>query len=192
MSTRPEAPPLGMRRIQTRLEGLVLIEPVVHRDDRGFFLETYRRDDYEKLGVGVEFVQDNHSRSQRGTLRAFHFQLRPGQAKLVRAARGTIYDVVVDLRRHSPTYGQSEAFELSDENARQLFVPVGYGHGFCVVSDVADVTYKVSSYYDPATERGIAFDDPDLGVEWPVRDPIVSERDRTNPRLRETADDLPW
>jgi dTDP-4-dehydrorhamnose 3,5-epimerase len=183
---------LSFRRVDTRLEGLVLIEPVVHRDDRGFFLETYRRDDYRKLGVDADFVQDNHSRSQRGAVRAFHFQLQPGQAKLVRAARGVIYDVAIDLRRKSPTYGKHEAVELSDENGRQLFVPVGFAHGFCVVSDVADVTYKVSAYYDPETERGIAFDDPELGVEWPVEEPLVSERDRNNPRLAEIAGELPW
>jgi dTDP-4-dehydrorhamnose 3,5-epimerase len=183
---------MSLRRIDTRLEGLALIEPVVHRDDRGFFLETYRREDYRRLGVDDEFVQDNLSRSQRGTLRAFHFQIHPGQAKLVCAARGMIYDVVVDIRRDSPTYGQHEPFDLSDENNRQLYVPIGFAHGFCVVSDVADVIYKVSSYYDPATERGIAFDDPELGVEWPVSDPIVSERDHTNPRLRDIAAELPW
>ena len=114
-------------------------------------------------------MQDNHSRSVRGTVRALHFQLEPGQAKLVRAARGAICDVAVDLRRESPTYGTYEAFELTDENARQIFVPVGFAHGFCVTSETADVTYKVSSYYDGATERGIAFDDPAIGVAWPRR-----------------------
>jgi dTDP-4-dehydrorhamnose 3,5-epimerase len=172
--------------------GPILIEPVVHRDDRGFFMETYRRDDYRELGVDANFIQDNHSRSQRGTLRAFHFQLRPGQAKLIRVARGQIFDVVVDLRRNSPTFGEHESFDLSDENNRQLYVPIGFAHGFCVTSDVADVTYKVSSYYDPSTEGGVAFDDPGIGVEWPVDDPIVSERDRTNPRLEEIAAELPW
>src|SRR5437867_3499653 len=142
-------------------------------------METYRRDDYRELGVEADFIQDNHSRSQRGTLRAFHLQLRPGQAKLIRAARGKIFDVVVDLRRDSPTYGEHESFELSDENNRQLYVPIGFAHGFCVTSDIADVTYKVSSYYDPVTERGIAFDDPAIGVEWPVDEPLVSDRDRT-------------
>jgi dTDP-4-dehydrorhamnose 3,5-epimerase len=181
-----------VRRLETQLEGLVLIEPAVHKDDRGFFVETYRRDEYRPLGIDADFVQDNHSRSQRGAVRAFHFQLRPGQAKLVRAARGAIYDVAIDLRRNSPTYGQHEAFELSDENGRQLFVPIGFAHGFCVVSDVADVTYKVSAYYDPETERGIAFDDPDLGVAWPVEEPLVSERDRNNPPLAEIASELPW
>jgi dTDP-4-dehydrorhamnose 3,5-epimerase len=172
---------MAFKRLETRLDGLVLIEPSVFPDSRGFFLETYRRHDYHALGIDAEFVQDNHSRSQRGAIRAFHFQLDPGQAKLVRAARGTVYDVAIDLRRDSPTYRQYEAFELS-----------GFAHGFCVTSDIADVTYKVSNYYDAATEQGIAFDDPDLGVEWPVDDPLVSERDRSNPRLREIADELPW
>jgi dTDP-4-dehydrorhamnose 3,5-epimerase len=183
---------LGFKRLETRIEGLVLVGPTVFPDSRGFFLETYRRNDYRALGIDAEFVQDNHSRSQKGAIRAFHFQLEPGQAKLVRAARGTVYDVAIDLRRDSPTYRQHEAVELSDSNHRQLFVPVGFAHGFCVTSDVADVTYKVSSYYDAAHERGIAFDDPDLGVEWPVDDPLVSARDRANPRLREIADELPW
>ena len=181
-----------VRSVGTRIEGLVLIEPIAHPDDRGFFLETYRRDAYRELGVDVEFVQDNHSRSVYGTVRAFHFQLQPGQAKLVRAARGSVFDVAVDLRRDSPTYGQHEAFELDDESKRQLFVPVGFGHGFCVTSEIADVTYKVSSYYDPANERGISWDDPDVGVAWPVEEPLVSDRDRSNPRLREIADTLPW
>jgi dTDP-4-dehydrorhamnose 3,5-epimerase len=183
---------MGLRRLETRIPGLVLVEPVVHPDSRGFFLETYRREDYRRLGVDVEFVQDNHSRSQRDAVRAFHFQLRPGQAKLVRAARGEIYDVAIDLRRGSPTYGQHESFVLDDRSHRQLFVPVGFAHGFCVTSETADVTYKVSSYYDPENERGIAFDDPALGVSWPVEQPLVSERDRSNPRLEEIAGELPW
>ncbi len=183
---------MAFRKLETRLDGLVLVEPAVFPDARGFFLETYRRNDYRELGIDVEFVQDNHSRSQRGAIRAFHFQLEPGQAKLVRAARGTVYDVAIDLRRDSPTYRRHEAFELSDSNQRQLFVPVGFAHGFCVTSDVADVTYKVTNYYDAASERGIAFDDPELGVEWPVEEPLVSDRDRANPRLREIADELPW
>ena len=170
----------------------MLIEPSVHPDDRGFFFETYRRNEYATLGIDVEFVQDNHSRSVRNTIRALHFQLAPGQAKLIRAARGSIYDVAVDLRSGSPTFGQHEAFELSDENARQIFVPVGFAHGFCVTSETADVTYKVSSYYDPAIERGIAFDDPEIGIPWPAAEPLVSDRDRRNPRLAEIAKELPW
>jgi dTDP-4-dehydrorhamnose 3,5-epimerase len=180
------------RRLETRIEGLVLIAPRVIADDRGFFFETFRKDEYADLGVDVEFVQENHSRSVRGTVRALHFQLQPGQAKLVRAARGAVWDVAVDLRRGSPTCGQYEAFELTDENAHQVFVPVGFAHGFCVTSEIADVTYKVSSYYDGATERGIAFDDPAIGIPWPVDEPLVSERDGSNPKLEEIAPELPW
>jgi dTDP-4-dehydrorhamnose 3,5-epimerase len=180
------------RRLETKLDGLALIEPTRHADDRGFFFETFRRDDYRELGVDAEFVQDNHSRSVRGTIRALHFQLSPGQAKLIRAVRGTVFDVAVDLRRESPTFGRHEAFELSDENALQIYLPVGFAHGFCVTSEVADVTYKVSSYYEPATERGIAFDDPAIGIPWPVEDPLVSDRDRRNPPLAEIAGELPW
>jgi dTDP-4-dehydrorhamnose 3,5-epimerase len=180
------------RRLETRIEGLVLIEPRVIADDRGFFFETFRATEYAELGVDVAFVQDNHSRSVRGTVRALHFQLAPGQAKLIRAARGSIWDVAVDLRRDSPTYGTYEAFELTDENARQIFVPVGFAHGFCVTSETADVTYKVSSYYEGATERGIAFDDQAIGIPWPVDEPLVSERDRGNPTLEEIAPELPW
>jgi dTDP-4-dehydrorhamnose 3,5-epimerase len=183
---------MGFRQLETRIEGLVLVEPDVFPDARGFFLETFRANVYAELGIDVDFVQDNHSRSQRGAIRAFHFQLSPGQAKLVRAVRGAVYDVAVDLRRDSPTFGEHEGFELTDENHRQLFVPVGFAHGFCVTSEVADFTYKVSNYYDAATERGIAFDDPDLGVHWPIDELLVSERDRSNPRLRDIESELPW
>jgi len=170
----------------------VLLQPKVITDDRGFFFETYRRNEYSDLGIDAEFVQDNHSRSVRGTIRALHFQLTPGQAKLIRVARGSIYDVAVDLRRDSPAYGQFEAFELSDENAHQIFIPVGFAHGFCVTSEEADVAYKVSSYYDQATERGIAWDDPDIAIPWPAQEALVSDRDRNNPRLTEIAGELPW
>ena len=179
-------------RLPTKLEGLVLIEPVVHGDARGFMLESFSRDAWAELGVGVEFVQHNHSRSSRGTLRGIHFQTEPGQAKLVRCARGRILDVAVDLRRGSPTYGKWEGHVLDDERHRQLFVPVGFGHGFAVLSDVADVAYLVTSLYDPATEAGIAWDDPDVGVDWQVAEPLLSERDKTAPRLAEIADDLPF
>jgi dTDP-4-dehydrorhamnose 3,5-epimerase len=137
-------------------------------------------------------VQENHSRSGLGILRGLHFQTRPGQAKLVRCLRGLIWDVAVDLRRDSPTHRRWEGYELDDARHRQLFVPAGFGHGFCVLSDQADVAYKLSSYYDPATEAGIAWDDPDVRVEWPISEPILSERDRTAPRLAEIADTLPW
>ena len=158
-------------RLPTALEGVVLIEPTVHGDERGFMLESYRREPWAELGVDVEFVQHNHSRSARGTLRGLHFQTEPGQAKLVRCPRGEIFDVAVDLRRGSPTYGEWEGHVLDDVTHRQLFVPVGFAHGFAVLSEVADVAYQVSSVYDPATEQGIAWDDPTVGVEWPVEHP---------------------
>jgi dTDP-4-dehydrorhamnose 3,5-epimerase len=182
-----------MRIVPTRLDGPLLIEPDVFGDHRGFFAETYRADAWAQLGVDVSFVQDNHSRSRRGTLRGIHFQLSPGQAKLVRCARGSIVDVLVDLRRASPTFGAWEAYELDDETMRQLYVPVGFGHGFCVTSEVADVAYKCSSYYDAATEASIAYDDPEIGIAWPTGvEPIVSERDATAPRLADIASTLPF
>jgi dTDP-4-dehydrorhamnose 3,5-epimerase len=180
------------KRLPTELDGVVLIEPEVHGDERGFMLESYSRDAWAQLGVGVEFVQHNHSRSAKGTLRGIHFQTEPGQAKLVRCPRGEILDVAVDLRRGSPTYGQWEAHRLDDVAHRQLFVPVGFGHGFAVLSDIADVAYQVSSLYDPATERGIAWDDPDVGVDWQVAEPLLSERDKTAPHLAEIAGELPF
>jgi dTDP-4-dehydrorhamnose 3,5-epimerase len=180
------------RRLETKIEGVVLLEPEVHGDERGFMVETYRRDTWAELGVDVEFVQQNHSRSARDTLRGLHFQTEPGQAKLVRCPRGSIFDVAVDLRRASPTYGRWEGHVLDDKRHRQLFVPAGFGHGFAVLSDVADVAYQLSSTYDPLTEAGIAWDDPDVGVEWPVADPLLSERDRTAPSLAEVADSLPF
>ena len=178
--------------IETKLDGLVLLEPQVHGDSRGFMVETYRRDAWAGLGIEVEFVQHNHSRSVEGTLRGIHFQTEPGQAKLVRCPRGKIFDVAVDLRRDSPTYGQWDGHILDDEAHRQLFVPVGFGHGFAVLSEVADVSYLCSNTYDPATESGIAWDDPDVGVEWPVSDPLLSERDKVAPRLAEVAETLPF
>jgi dTDP-4-dehydrorhamnose 3,5-epimerase len=179
-------------KLETQLDGVVLIEPEVHGDERGFLVETFRDDRWRELGVEVEFVQENHSRSGRGILRGLHFQTRPGQGKLVRCLRGRIWDVAVDLRRDSPTYRRWEGYELDDERHRQLFVPAGFGHGFCVLSEQADVAYKLSSYYDPATEAGIAWDDPAVGVEWPISEPVLSERDRTAPRLAEIADSLPF
>jgi dTDP-4-dehydrorhamnose 3,5-epimerase len=137
-------------RVETEIEDLVLVEPEVHGDERGFLVETFRADAWRGLGVETEFVQENQSRSTRGILRGLHFQTSPGQAKLVRCLRGRVWDVAVDLRRDSPTFGSWEGHELDDEHQRQLFVPVGFAHGFCVLSDVADVAYKLSSYYDPA------------------------------------------
>jgi dTDP-4-dehydrorhamnose 3,5-epimerase len=180
------------RRLETKLDGVVLLEPEVHGDARGFTVETFRTDAWAELGIDVDFVQHNHSRSSRGTLRGLHFQTEPGQAKLVRCPRGRIFDVAVDLRRGSPTYGQWEGQVLDDEAHRQLYVPVGFGHGFAVLSDEADVAYLLSSTYDPATESGIAWDDPGIGVEWPVDEPLLSERDKQAPRLAEVAGSLPF
>jgi dTDP-4-dehydrorhamnose 3,5-epimerase len=173
-----------MRPLETRLDGLVLIEPVVHGDARGFFQETFRKQAFAELGIHDDFVQDNHSRSGRGVLRGMHFQ--PGQAKLVRCARGAILDVVVDIRQGSASFGRWEGVRLDDETHRQLYVPDGFAHGFCVLSEVADVIYKVSTYYDPAAESGFRFDDPDVGIDWPLDIELnTSERDRSAPLLRE-------
>jgi dTDP-4-dehydrorhamnose 3,5-epimerase len=179
-------------RLPTKLEGVILLEPTLHGDERGFMVETYRRDAWAELGVDVEFVQHNHSRSSKGTLRGLHFQTGPGQAKLVRCARGAILDVAVDLRRGSPTFGHWEGHVLDDVAHHQLFVPIGFGHGFAVLSEYADVTYLLSSLYDPETESGIAWDDPDVGVDWGVSEPLLSERDRSAPRLAEVASELPF
>jgi len=160
------------------LDGLKLVQPRVFPDDRGFFLESYNAVRYAAAGIAVLFVQDNHSRSVRGTLRGLHYQSTPGQAKLVRVTRGRIFDVAVDIRPESPTFGQWKGVELDAEEHLQLFLPVGFAHGFCVLSDRAEVQYKVSSVYDPSTERAIRHDDPEIGVVWPVKDPILSERDR--------------
>ena len=179
-----------MRRLDSDLEGPILVEPVVHGDHRGFFMETYRRNVLEELGIADEFVQDNHSLSRRGIVRGMHFQ--PGQSKLVRCARGSVLDVVVDIRRGSPTFGEWEAVELDAERHLQLYVPDGFAHGFCVLSDVADLTYKVSTYYDPQTESGFRYDDPEVGIEWLDGELTPSERDANAPRLAEIAASLPF
>jgi dTDP-4-dehydrorhamnose 3,5-epimerase len=185
-----------MQSLSTRIQGPVLIQPSVFGDERGFFVETYRRSHHEEVGIppADEFVQDNHSRSMKGVLRGMHFQVGAGVAKLVRCGRGRILDVVVDLRRGSPTYSEWEGFELDDELMRELYVPVGFAHGFCVLSEVADVMYKQTAYYDPQVERGIAWNDPDVGVRWPFpeHELAVSERDAQAPRLSEIAPDLPF
>ena len=179
-----------MRSLPTRLQGTVLIEPVVHGDARGFFLETFREDALAGLGIDVDFVQDNHSRSRQGVVRGMHFQ--PGMAKLVRCARGAILDVLVDVRRGSPSFGQWEAYELSEDNHHQLYCPDGFAHGFCVLSDVADVLYKTSAYWDPQLEAGFAHDDPEVGIGWPAGlELIASARDGAAPRLAELGDRLP-
>lgn len=165
------------------LPGLVVVEPRVFRDDRGFFLEPYHAPRYKAGGITVDFVQDNHSFSTHGVLRGLHFQKSPGQAKLIRCARGRIWDVAVDIRPGSETFGKWWGLELDSESHRQLFIPVGFAHGFCVLSPEAEVMYKCSSIYDPATEAGIAWNDPQIGVQWPISEPVVSQRDIDAPTL---------
>jgi dTDP-4-dehydrorhamnose 3,5-epimerase len=179
---------LSFRSLPTEIDGVVLVEPTVHGDGRGFFVETFRANEMAQLGIEVEFVQENHSRSAAKVLRGIHVQ--PGQAKLVRCAKGRIFDVAVDLRPDSPTYKRWEGYELDDVDHRQLFIPDGFGHGFCVLSDTADVLYRVSSYYDPELESGIAWDDPEIAVDWPIRDPGLSDRDRRAPPLAQVAASL--
>jgi dTDP-4-dehydrorhamnose 3,5-epimerase len=180
-----------MQRLPTSLDGPILIETVAHGDERGFFMETYRRSVFQELGVAEELVQDNHSRSRQGIVRGMHFQ--PGMGKLVRCARGAILDVLVDLRRSSPAFGRWEMFELSDSNRRQLYCPNGFAHGFCVVSDIADVIYKTSAYYDASLESGFAYDDSAVGIEWPSNLELqVSDRDRTAPALADIQGELPF
>jgi dTDP-4-dehydrorhamnose 3,5-epimerase len=180
-----------MRALPTLLPGPLLLEPVVHGDERGFFQETYRRNALEELGVHDEFVQDNHSRSRRGIVRGMHFQ--PGMAKLVRCARGAIFDVLVDVRRGSPSFGRWEGVELSDQNHHQLYCPDGFAHGFCVVSEIADVVYKTSTYYDPMSEAGFAYNDPGVGIEWPAElQLLASPRDQGAPSLAEIESSLPF
>jgi dTDP-4-dehydrorhamnose 3,5-epimerase len=177
----------------SRLEGPIVIDPVVHGDERGFFHESYRRAAFAERGIPEEFVQDNHSRSRRGVVRGMHFQVGAGMAKLVRCSRGAILDVLVDLRVGSPAFGEWEAFELDDERLRQLYCPIGFAHGFCVLSESADVMYKCSSYYDERLERGIRYDDPEVGIRWPDGVELLpSKRDASAPLLRDVADQLPF
>ena len=172
----------------TQLPGVVIVEPKVFADDRGFFIETYKRSDFVAGGIDVDFVQENHSKSVRGTLRGLHFQRAPkAQAKLVRAIEGEVFDVVVDIRKGSPTFGRWEAVLLSAENRRSVYVPAGYAHGFCVTSAEAQIVYKTSAEYAPELEDGVRWDDPALAIPWPITAPILSPRDGRWPNLVELA-----
>lgn len=179
-----------MEVINLSLEGLKLIKPQVFGDNRGFFLETYQQPLYEKKGINVSFVQDNHSFSKKGCIRGMHFQSTPGQAKLVRAASGKIFDVAVDMRKGSSTFGKWEGVVLDGQRHHQLYIPVGFAHGFCVLSEEAHVMYKVSALYDPQTELGFRFDDPDIGIQWPLDHHVLSERDRQAPLFQQIIREL--
>jgi dTDP-4-dehydrorhamnose 3,5-epimerase len=174
-----------VRVIETALPGVLIVEPTVHRDERGFFMETYHARRYAEHGIDAAFVQDNHSRSARGTLRGLHWQEEMPQAKLVRAVAGEIYDVAVDIRPDSPTFGRWVGTTLSAENFWQMYVPIGFAHGFCVLSEVAEVEYKCTAFYEPECERGLLWNDPDVGIAWPIDNPVLSERDKRHPRLRD-------
>ena len=180
-----------MKVTPTAVPGVVLIEPVVHRDGRGLFFEGYHQDKYDKAGVTARFVQDNQSNSVRGTLRGLHMQVRRPQAKLVRVLRGEIYDVAVDVRVGSPTFGKWVAATLSAENFLQIFVPIGFAHGFLVTSETAEVEYKCSDFYDPGGELGLRWDDPDLAIPWPIKSPLLSPKDVANLSLKDAGDRLP-
>lgn len=173
---------------ETALPGVLILEPRMFGDARGFFLESFQRERYRELaGIEAEFVQDNHSRSCHGVLRGLHAQRRRPQGKLVRVSRGCVFDVVVDIDPGSPTFGGWVGVELSDENHRQCWVPPGYAHGFLVLSEIADFEYKCTEYYDPADEIGVLWNDPDIGIEWPLGDPLLSAKDAALPRLAALA-----
>ena len=174
-----------MNVIETALPGVLIIEPKAFGDHRGFFLETFQVERYREAGITLPFVQDNHSRSQRGVLRGLHFQRTRPQGKLVSVSRGAVYDVAVDIDPASATYGRFVGVELNDDNHRQMWVPPGYAHGFCVLSEVADFQYKCTDFYFPADEGGLLWNDPDVGIPWPITEPQLSAKDIDNPRLRD-------
>ena len=174
-----------MKLIETALPGVLIIEPKVFGDARGFFIETFQVERYREIGITQPFVQDNHSRSQRGVLRGLHFQKTRPQGKLVRVSRGAVYDVAVDIDPKSPTFGRHVGVELSDANHRQIWIPPGYAHGFCVLSEEADFEYKCTDLYFPEDEGGLIWNDPDVAIAWPISAPRLSDKDTRNPTLRE-------
>jgi len=180
-----------VKAISTELPGVLIIEPEVHRDPRGFFVETYHQKKYAELGISGPLVQDNHSNSVRGTLRGLHLQLRWPQGKLVRAVQGEMFDVAVDVRRGSPTFGRWVGVVLTGDNFRQLWIPPGFAHGFCVLSDRVDVEYKCSDFYRPGDELSVLWNDPAIGIAWPIRDPLLSEKDAAALPLAEIRELLP-
>lgn len=179
-----------MKVLSTDLPGVLIVEPEVFQDTRGFFLETYHARKYREAGIPEVFVQDNHSRSAQGTLRGLHAQRQHPQGKLVRVIQGEIFDVAVDIRRESPMFRRWVGITLSAENFRQVYVPPGFAHGFCVTSAVAEVEYKCTDFYDPTDEIGIVWNDPEIGIEWPIQEPILSDRDRGAARLTDVVESL--
>lgn len=181
-----------MKIIETTLPGVIVIEPKVFKDDRGYFMETYQQQRYREAGIEDAFVQDNMSRSTKGVLRGLHFQIDQAQGKLIYVTRGIVFDVAVDIRKGSPTFGQYYSHILSEDNHRQMYIPPGFAHGFCVLSDVADFGYKCSDYYAPEHERTVRFDDPAIGIEWPLTDVVLSDKDSLAGVLSSFSDsDLP-
>lgn len=174
-----------MKVSKAPLDGVLIIEPKVFRDPRGMFYEAYSAKKYEEHGIPAHFVQDNHSVSEKGVVRGLHYQINPGQAKLVRVTRGEVFDVVVDIRKESPSYGKWWGLHLSGTNNLQLYIPVGFAHGFCVLSESVEFLYKCSDYYSQENERGILWNDPDLAIDWPIKNPTLSEKDKVYPRLNE-------
>jgi dTDP-4-dehydrorhamnose 3,5-epimerase len=168
---------MSLKFIETDIPGVVIIEPAVFNDGRGYFLETYHYNKYSEKGLDLNFVQDNHSHSVKGTLRGLHYQLNHAQGKLMYAVKGEIFDVAVDIRRGSPDFGKWTGVILSGENKRQLFLPPGFAHGFCVMSEEADIIYKCTDFYAPDDEYGIIWDDPEVGIDWPITDPNLSDKD---------------
>lgn len=181
---------MGITVNELSIPGVRLIQPACFKDQRGFFLETWRRDVYREAGIDRDFVQDNRSHSKKGVLRGLHYQLRHPQAKLVYAVTGTIFDVAVDIRKGSPTFGRWTGAELSSDNRRQIYVPEGFAHGFVVISDFADVIYKCTDFYAPGDEFGLFWSDPAIGIDWPVVSPILSDKDLKNPALDQIPADL--
>lgn len=173
-----------------RLDGVFVIEPKVFGDSRGFFMESYNADELNSAGIEIKFIQDNHSKSEKNVLRGLHYQVKRAQDKLVRVIAGEVFDVAVDIRRNSPTFGEWEGYLLSAENKKQLLVPKGFAHGFCVMSDSAEFLYKCSDYYSPEDERGIIWNDSDIAIEWPVSTPLLSDRDKKLPCLKDTGFDF--
>lgn len=176
-----------MKVIVADIPEILIIEPKVFTDDRGYFLETYQAEKFRAIGIAEPFVQDNHSHSMHGALRGLHYQEPGAQGKLMRCARGAMWDVAVDIRVGSPTYGKWFGLELSEQNKKMLWVPAGFAHGFCALTDDCDVIYKCTAYYAPANERGIAWNDPDIGIKWPISKPVLSAKDAAAPRLKDAA-----